>query len=201
LIRTVSQPIVNLVTGDKVLEERLCRPNCPIREYFSIKDKNTLMRRELHSILQCIEESNDTPYNVNVTAYTLPFLTRIPISWNGGIEIVEWEFSASPYFKQMRQAISELQARGLMVWADDVTANALEMWLKAGVNGLKVEMEKIKQDESFVEQLKLSKKPVIIERVETTAEDRLIREHGFTLAQGFYYGAPEGIELKRVVTG
>lgn len=195
MIKTVGQPIVNLITGQKVMEERLCRPTCPIPEYFSTKDKNTLMRRELHSILQCIEESNGIPYNINVTVYTLPFLTRLPITWNGGLEIVEWEFSSSPHFKTLRSAIRDLQGRGLTVWADDVTANVIEMWLKAGVNGFKVEIEKIKQDESFIEQLIMAKKPVIIERVETAEEDRFIRERGFSLAQGFYYGIPEGMQI------
>lgn len=99
MLETVSQPIVNLITGEKVMEERLSRPGCPIKDYFSTKDRNTLLRRELHAILQSIEESNETPYNINVTLYTLPILCRLPFSWNGGVEIVEGETSISPYFQ------------------------------------------------------------------------------------------------------
>lgn len=190
MIETVSQPIVNLITGETVLEERLCRPGCNIKEYFNTRDKNTLLRRELHAILQCIEESNGTPYNINVTVYTLPILCRLPISWNGGVEIVEWETGISPYFKQTRMAIRELQSRGLLVWADDVTANTFETWLKVGANGLKVEVEEIMNDLVFAEQLKSTKKPIIVERVESKEEHEFIKKLGITLAQGFFYGAP-----------
>lgn len=172
------------------MEERLSRPGCSIKDYFSPKDRNTLLRRELHAILQCVEESNETPYNINVTVYTLPILCRLPISWNGGIEIVEWDRGISPYFNQIGTAIRDMQSRGLLVWADDVTPNAVDMWLKAGVNGFKVEIEELKNDELFIKQLRITKKPIIVERIETKEDHELIKNLGITLAQGFYYGAP-----------
>lgn len=191
LIKTVGQPIVNILTGEKVFEERLCQPGCDIREYFNAKNRNTLLRRELHAILQCIEESNGFPFNVNVTLYTLPYLCRLPISWNGGLELVEWELSLAPHFKQTRALVQSMQARGLSVWADDVTPHTLEMWLKVGVNGLKVEIEAIKNDNSFIDQLKITKLPIIIEKVETESQHEFIKNLGIVLAQGFYYGKPK----------
>lgn len=190
MLEIYSQPIVNLITGETVMEERLSRPDCGIKDYFSTKDRNTLLRRELHAILQSIEESSHIPYNVNVTLYTLPILCRLPLSWNGGVEIVEWETSINPYFKQTRNAISELQSRGLLVWADDVTAETIEMWLRAGVNGFKVEIDELKNDNLFIEHLRIAKKPIIVERVETMEDHKMIQKLGITLAQGFYYGIP-----------
>lgn len=195
MLEIVSQPIINLITGQKVMEERLSRPEGrSIKEYFSTKDRNTLMRRELHAILQSIEESSETPYTINVTLYTLPILCRLPFSWNGGIEIVEWETSISPYFRQTRMAIGLFQSRGLMVWADDVTPNTMEMWLRAGINGFKIEVAELKDNPLFVECLQATKKPVIVERIETEEEHDFVRSLGMTLAQGFYYGAPGKVE-------
>lgn len=191
LLEIFSQPIVNLITGETVLEERLSRPDCSIKDYFSTKDRNTLLRRELHAILQSIEESSYIPYNVNVTLYTLPILCRLPISWNGGVEIVEWETSINPHFKQTRNAISELQSRGLLVWADDVTADTIEMWLHAGVNGFKVEIDELRNNRPFIEHLRASKKPIIVERIETLDDHKMIQKLGISMAQGFYYGMPK----------
>ena len=173
------------------MEERLSRPNCSIKDYFSTKDRNTLLRRELHAILQSIEESSYMPYNVNVTLYTLPVLCRLPFSWNGGIEIVEWETSISPYFKQARKAIRDIQAKGLLVWADDVTAETMEMWLHAGVNGFKVEIDELRDNLMFVERLRATKKSIIVERIETLEDHNMIQKLGITLAQGFFYGMPK----------
>lgn len=191
MLEIFSQPIVNLITGETIMEERLSRPDCSIKDYFSTKDRNTLLRRELHAILQSIEESCHIPYNVNVTLYTLPILCRLPFSWNGGVEIVEWETSINPYFKQTRNAISELQSRGLLVWADDVTAETIEMWLHAGVNGFKVEIDELRNDSLFIEHLRATKKPIIVERIETIDDHKMIQKLGITLAQGFYYGVPK----------
>lgn len=190
MLEIFSQPIVNVVTGESVMEEKLSRPSCSIKDYFSTKDRNTLLRREIHAILQCIEESGNLPYNVNVTLYTLPILCRLPFSWRGGIEIVEWETSISPYFKQTRNAISELQSRGLLVWADDVTADTIEMWLRAGVNGFKVEIDELRDNMLFIEHLRATKKPIIVERIETIEDHNMVKKLGITLAQGFYYGKP-----------
>ena len=191
MLEIFNQPIVNLITGETVMEECLSRPDCLIKDYFSTKDRNTLLRRELHAILQSIEESNHLPYNVNVTLYTLPILCRLPFSWNGGIEIVEWETSINPYFKQTRNAISDLQSRGLLVWADDVTSNTIGMWLQAGVNGFKVEINELKKDGLFIEQLRATKKPIIVERIETLEDHKMVQRLGITMAQGFYYGKPQ----------
>lgn len=193
LLEILSQPIVNLITGEKVMEERLSRPsNSSIKDYFSTRDRNTLLRRELHAILQSIEESKSSriPYNVNVTLFTLPFLCRLPLSWNGGIELVEWETSISPFFRKAKCAIRDMQAKGLLVWADDVTADKVEMWLQAGVNGFKVEVDELRYNQSFVEHLQATKKPIIVERIETVEDHNMIRKLGITLAQGFYYGRP-----------
>lgn len=188
-----TQPIVNVLTGQKILEECLSRPGCSIKDYFTTKDRNTLIRRELHAILQAVEESRgEIPYNINVTLYTLPFVTKLPfINWRGGIEIVEWEKSIAPHFKQTRMAIRDLQAKGLMVWADDVSSGDLSMWLQAGVNGYKVELSEIKDNLAFLYDLKSTKKPIIVERVESEEDHRWVKEHGITLAQGYYYGRPE----------
>ena|GEM_PF-1895889 len=193
MLEVVSQPIVNIITGQKVMEEYLSRPGCAIKDYFTMKDRNTLIRREMHAILQSIEESTgDSPYNVNVTLYTLPFISKLPfINWRGGIEIVEWENSITPYFKQTRMAIRDLQTRGLMVWADDVTAEDLSMWLRAGVNGYKVELQEIRNNPEFLKTLQGTKKPIIVERIETEVEHQWIKQKGITLAQGYYYGRPE----------
>lgn len=162
-----------------------------IAEYFSLKDRNTLLRRELHAILQSIEESTNTPYNVNVTLYTLPTLCRLPFTWNGGIEIVEWERSISPYFKRTKRAISELQERGLTVWADDVTADTMNMWLNTGIDGFKVELQEIQENKFFLGDLQSTQKPIILERIETEEQHNWAKQQGITLAQGFYYGVPE----------
>lgn len=186
------QPIINVFTGQKVLEECLSRPGCSIKDYFTTKDRNILIRRELHAILQAVEESRgETPYNINVTLYTLPFVTKLPfINWRGGIEIVEWEKSIAPHFKQTRMAIRDLQAKGLMVWADDVSPDDLSMWLQAGVNGYKVELLEVQNNPDFLSALQKTKKPIVVERVETEEEHLWVREHGITLAQGYYYGRP-----------
>lgn len=175
------------------MEECLSRPGCSIKDYFTLKDRNTLIRRELHAILQSIEGSlGESPYNINVTLYTLPFISNLPfINWRGGIEIVEWEKSISPYFKQTRMAIRDMQSRGLMVWADDVTAGDLPMWLRVGTNGFKVELQEIQNNPEFLKALQNTKKPIIVERIETEIEHQWIKQKGITLAQGYYYGRPE----------
>lgn len=190
MIRTVGQPIVNIITGQKVLEERLCRPSIPLKEYFSYKDRNTLLRRELHSIFQSIEDANGYPCNINVTVYSLLTLVHLPIVWNGGIELVEWDREACPSVAELREAVRAIQSKGLTVWADDVTPQALAMWLEVGVNGIKTEIQLIKDDRFFLDKLKGIKKPTIIEKVETEEEDAFLKENGFQLAQGFYYGMP-----------
>ncbi|MGE5543690.1 MAG: hypothetical protein ACM3UW_01830 [Bacillota bacterium] len=190
MLETLSQPIVNIITGEKVMEERLSRPGCLIKDYFSTKDRNTLLRRELHAILQCVEESGNTPYNINVTLYTLPILCKLPFSWNGGVEIVEWDRSISPYFKQTRMAIRDLQSRGLSVWADDVTLDAVDMWLKAGINGFKVEIEALRNDDLFIDRLRATKKPIVVERIETKEDHEFVKSLGIMLGQGFFYGVP-----------
>lgn len=191
-----SQPIVNILTEQKVIEEYLCRPGCAIEEYFTMKDRNTLIRREIHAILQGIEESSaEIPCNINVTLYTLPFISKLPfINWRGGVEIVEWEKSIPPNLKQTRMAIRDLQARGLMVWADDITPGDLPMWLQSGVNGYKVELPVIKNDLDFLKELKATKKPIIVERIETKEECQWIKDNGITLAQGYFFGRPKRVE-------
>ena len=188
-----TQPIINVFTGQKILEECLSRPGCSIKDYFTTKDRNTLIRRELHAILQAVEEiGGETPCNINVTLYTLPFVSRLPfINWRGGIEIVEWEKSIAPYFKQTRIAIRDLQAKGLMVWADDVSHEDISMWLQTGVNGYKVELLEIQSNPDFLKALQEIKKPIVVERVETEEDHLWVLEHGITLAQGYYYGRPE----------
>lgn len=191
LIKTVGQPILNLITGEKIMEERLCRPQGrSLNEYFDVKDKNALWRRELHSVLQCIEESNGIPYNINVTAYSLLLLTKLPISWNGGIEIVEWNLQ-SIRFEELHFAIADMQNRGMTVWADDVTMKTLNLWLATGVNGIKAEINEIRKNHRFIDSLKACKKPVIIERIETNSDHQFVKEKGFILGQGYFYGAAQ----------
>ena len=199
MLEVFSQPIVNPFTGQKVMEEYLSRPGCPIKEYFSTKDRDTLSRRELHAILQAIEVSaGETPCNINVTLYTLLFISKLPfINWRGGIEIVEWENSISPHCKQTRMAIRDLQAKGLMVWADDVTPNDLTMWLRTEVNGYKVELAEIQNNLEFLRALQRTKKPIVVERIETQKEQQWVKEQGLTLAQGYYYGRPKRRETMR----
>jgi EAL domain-containing protein (putative c-di-GMP-specific phosphodiesterase class I) len=136
---------------------------------------------------------------VNITLHTLPYLCRLPISWNGGIELVEWELSLAPHFRQLRGLVQSIQGRGMSVWADDVTAATLKMWLKIGVNGLKVEIEAIRNDTSFIEQIKLTKLPIIVEKIENKLQHEFIKNLGIVLAQGFYYGLrlPEDLVLLR----
>jgi hypothetical protein len=197
LLEIMSQPIVNVITGQEVMAEYLSRPSCSLKDYFSTKDRNVLIRRELHAILQSIEESKGMPYNVNVTLYTLPFVSKLPfMNWSGGIEIVEWETSISPYFKQTRISIRDLQVRGLFVWADDITADTIDMWLRTGVNGFKVEIDEITKDFKFLNELKETKKPIIVERIETKEQHEWIKSKGIPLAQGFYYGMPQKIGKK-----
>jgi len=191
LLEILSQPIVNLITGEKVMEERLSRPDCPIKDYFSTKDRSTLLRREIHAILQCIEERGEVPYTINITPYTLPIFCRLPIFWTGGIEIVEWDKSILPYFKPMKVSIKVLQSRGLSVWADDITPGTVDMWLKAGVTGFKVELKELTNNELFVKQLRTTQKPVIVERIETEDDHKFVKSIGITLGQGYYYGRPK----------
>lgn len=188
-----TQPIVNVFTGQKVLEECLSRPGCSIREYFPTNDPRTLNRRELHAIMQAIEDMEEnTLYNINVTLRTLPLVARDPFMiWRGGVEIVEWGKSISPYFKQTKRVIQDLQSRGLSVWADDVIPDYLSMWQRAGVDGYKVELLEIQNNPDFLKALRETKKPIVVERVETEAEHLWVLEHGIILAQGYYYGRPE----------
>lgn len=64
------------------------------------------------------------------------------------------------------------------------------MWLCAGVNGFKVELDELKDNMLFIEHLRATKKPIIVERIESIEDHNLIKKLGITLAQGFYYGKP-----------
>lgn len=196
MLEILRQPIVNIFTGQKVMEELLSRPGYSIKEYFTTNDRNTLIRRELHAILQGVEESTtEIPCNINVTPYTLHFISWFPfINWRGGIEIVEWDKSISPNMKQIRNAIRDMQAKGLMVWVDDVIAADLSKWLRTGVDGYKVELPEIKNNPDFLRALKETKKPIIVERVETDEDHFWVKDTGITLAQGYYYGRPAKVE-------
>ena len=189
MIEMLRQPIVNIVSKQVIIEEMLCRPesDCCIKDYLTTKDPHLLWQREYHAILQGIERQNGKPINLNVSMMSLPYLlSNTALTWNGGIEIVEWGES-NLTMQEMRRIVQQLQARGLSVWADDVTSNKLNFWIRVGVSGIKVELKEL-YDESFVNRLKKTKRAVIVERVENKVDERLLLKNGFHIAQGYLYG-------------
>lgn len=188
-IRIIKQPIINILTRQVMLEECFCRPDgyASLKEYFSIRDPWLLWQREYHAILQAITHQTSYPMNCNITMMSLPkLLASNELSWNGGIEIVEWG-RTSMSMESIQAAIQKLQTRGLSVWADDVTPELLDFWVQTGVPGLKVELQEL-YDIDFLARLKYTKKPIIIERIETKSDEKFVLESGFHLVQGHLYG-------------
>lgn len=189
-MRMARQPIYNIISKTVLLEEMLCRPpDCTIKEWLSTNDPHILWQREYKAILEAIEHQNCKPININVTMSSLPRLIENPaLTWSGGVELVEWGTSKIPV-TEMREHIQKLQSRGLTVWADDVTQETLNYWIRSGVSGIKVEIDEL-NDSLFIKRLKETKKAIIIERIEDKREEKIMLEHGFHLGQGYLYGRP-----------
>jgi hypothetical protein len=174
------EPVVDLVSGEVVYEEYLCRPEgMTVAQYFDVASDTELWERERRCIEKALDIKTDIPKLINLTVDSLPFFLKSSYAWQGGLEIVEWQGDREklvPYLPLIGQ-------RGLEVWIDDLAHEELAFWREKDVTGFKIWPENLT--------VAVSGKRVIVEGVETEQQLDRVKKAGIQLAQGYLFSRKE----------
>ncbi|WP_028987618.1 EAL domain-containing protein [Thermicanus aegyptius] len=190
MLSLAKEPIINLVTGEILSFELLCRPRAmSIQEFFSTYDRIDLWGRELACILYGIDlqKTFRSPITMNITLSSLSFFLKTNLTWEGGVEIVEWGPKTEI---DLAIATHLLKERGLMVFADDLKLSEWEMWRDIQVDGYKVRKNDV--EETLLEELLGTQKILIVEEIETEEEKEWAKEIGFRFGQGYLFNTKKG---------
>lgn len=183
MLSLAKEPIKHLVTGVIPFYELLCRPKeKSVQEFFSTEDRKVLWGRELACILKGIDIQKKirSPVTINITRSSLEYFLETNLSWEGGVEIVEWGPKTEI---DLAIAVHSLKKRGLSVIVDDLTRREWEMWRDINVNGYKVRKKDV--EETLLEELLGTQKMLIVEEIETEEEKEWAKEIGFRFGQGY----------------
>lgn len=182
----IRQPIIDVITNEVVTEEYLCRPyGMSVAEYFRCESAEELWAKEK----ACIEESiriqgESKKKNINITLSSLPYFLETELTWDGGIEIVEWQMTDTRNIDEM---VERLKQRGLNVWVDDITPENWSIWCYSNVTGFKVAFPIISKSLSFLRELQARHKPIMIEEIEQQTHLEFLQNYGLRFAQGFLF--------------
>lgn len=189
-IKMISQPIVDLQTGETIMQEWLCRPSVgTVEEYFAVEDPLTLWRKEAECIEAALSCPSTKPKLINITLSSLPYFLDTNWTWDGGIECLEWGPRQASMMRLLPLLLQRVHQRGLKVWVDDLIPARWLEWKYAKVDGYKVAWNTLTKGiaSPFIKELQSRSKPIIVEWVENQQTEEEVKKLGIRYAQGFYY--------------
>ena len=179
-IHMAREPVVDLVSGEVVYEEYLCRPEgMTVAQYFDVSSPTELWERERKCIEKALDIKTDIPKLINLTVDSLPFFLESSFVWKGGLEIVEWRGNR----EKLISYLPLLYQRGLEVWIDDLSKDEFDFWKEKDVSGFKI------WPDNMI--LGLFTNRLIVEGVETELQLELAEKVGIRLVQGYLINRKE----------
>lgn len=206
--RAVFQPIIRLDGGMIVAFEALTRfsdDRSPLDHLFEAREDGRLVELELELIAASIVDCRPLPDTVMVTmnasAETIldPRLPGILVEGSHAWGIELSEFSAVDSYEPLRET---LDALGVVLLVDDAGSNYSDIQRVLDARPSIVKVDKSVLDAATAphpdlraldEYLQASRRVgaiALVEGVERPEQAQLLRDAGFQLAQGFFFGRP-----------